>query len=520
MRCATCVITRGVSSIRVSSRRLAVPLQDMDFERHATLLFCAKSANVQGNGAEKEENDKMSTNVEGFLSGLSERMWKENDLSDVTYALCVGNVEFRQFFLDFFFRKANLCATEVDISREWCDGEGNRPDFCIRGKDGKHFFVEVKLWDGNLHFESYSKGLQSLNGNMEFAENLAYIAAYKIDANVMSGCNSIHTWYDFYKELEQLSFLNDSVIKGYGGYIYAVAGLHDESQADSDIREYKSFNPNDFVAVRNFMKSLDSAIANYKGVDAYTRSDRCFRRGCRMGRFFEVKNFKDGLSVWGWIGAYYNYGDPEICVWFEDRPGWGKLVCDRFRDEYSGNKPVTDTWYYEGEGGNLYFYMLDSDKDISTFFNRVLEKIRSDNTSSSPLNNDDLKKKYKPLLSMRRFPLWIERNFFNNLQIDDCVVIVDASGDSEDPYNHCGRYFTIEKQLKQNCGGKKQQLKGWVGVLFGENENAIDKPQVELQFLRETGRYECADRLGTCGSGMVSIAHEFENALAKRFTDM
>ena len=55
VRCATCVITRGVSSIRVSSRRLAVPLQDMDFERHATLLFCAKSANVQRNGAEKEK---------------------------------------------------------------------------------------------------------------------------------------------------------------------------------------------------------------------------------------------------------------------------------------------------------------------------------------------------------------------------------------------------------------------------------------------------------------------------------
>ena len=29
----------------------------MDFERHATLLFCAKSANVQGNGAEKEEKN-------------------------------------------------------------------------------------------------------------------------------------------------------------------------------------------------------------------------------------------------------------------------------------------------------------------------------------------------------------------------------------------------------------------------------------------------------------------------------
>jgi hypothetical protein len=28
----------------------------MDFERHATLLFCAKSVNVQGNGVEGEAN--------------------------------------------------------------------------------------------------------------------------------------------------------------------------------------------------------------------------------------------------------------------------------------------------------------------------------------------------------------------------------------------------------------------------------------------------------------------------------
>ena len=236
-----------------------------------------------------------------------------------------------------------------------------------------------------------------------------------------------------------------------------------------------------------------------------------------MGRFVEVTNFKDGHSVWGWIGAYYNYGnngDPEICVWFEDRPGWGKLVCDKFRDKYSGNKPVTDTWYYKGEGGDLYFYMLDYATDISTFFNRVLEKIRSDNVSSCKLEIAEVKETYEPLLSMRRFPLWIERNFFNNLQIKDCVVIVDASGDSEYPYNHCGRYFTVEKQLKQNCGGKKQQLKGWVGVLFGENEDASEKQNLALPIFPETGKHERKKRLSECGSDKMSlITSEFQKTV-------
>ena len=41
MRCVAWCIPRGVSYVRVSQRRLAMPLQDMDL-RHATLLFCAE----------------------------------------------------------------------------------------------------------------------------------------------------------------------------------------------------------------------------------------------------------------------------------------------------------------------------------------------------------------------------------------------------------------------------------------------------------------------------------------------
>ena len=460
----------------------------------------------------------MSTNVEGFFSGLYERMWKENNLSDITYALCVGNVEFRQFFLDFFFRSENLCATEVDISREWCDGDGNRPDFCIRNCDGQYYFVEVKLWDGDLHFQSYCRGLNTLNGNGKGAENLGYIAAYGIDKGTVQGCYSIHTWSAFHNELEKLSFLNDSAIKGYCTYVYAATGLHNEKQAESDIKGYQSFKANDFVAVRKFMESLDEAIgsAECKGVIAYNKSSRWFRRGCRMGRFFEVQKYKDDISVWGWIGAYYNSSCPEICVWFEDRPGWGKLVCDKFRGKYSGGVPVNDTLYYNAEGGHLYFYMLNSDKDISAFFNRILDKIRGDDISSCKLDNGEVKAKYKSLLSMRRFPLWLERNFFNDVKADVYDVILDASGDSEDPYNHCGRYFTAEKRKEQkDCGDKKQQIKGWVGVLFGENEDAVDKPRIEVQFLQGSGRYECVKRLGENSLEMASIASEFKDVLVE-----
>ena len=42
------------------------------------------------------------TDLNKFFKALSERAYKENGLSDVTYSMCESNKVFRQFFLDFF----------------------------------------------------------------------------------------------------------------------------------------------------------------------------------------------------------------------------------------------------------------------------------------------------------------------------------------------------------------------------------------------------------------------------------
>ena len=65
--------------------------QDMDFVRHATLLFCAKSATVQGNGAEKEtfmvDNDSLS--IDKFLRCIGEvKFQKESECQFNVFNLC------------------------------------------------------------------------------------------------------------------------------------------------------------------------------------------------------------------------------------------------------------------------------------------------------------------------------------------------------------------------------------------------------------------------------------------------
>ena len=446
----------------------------------------------------------MSTNMEAFARGLSERMWKENDLSDMTYALCIGNREFFQFFLDFFFRDSHLNAEEVDLSREWYASDNGRPDFCIQDKVAKrYFFVEAKLWDGNLHFKKYCSELESLNEKQkkQVSANLGYIAAYKIDKAEVDGC-SVHTWLEFYTELKKLAFLNDPAIKCYCMYLCSVAGAERAEQSDEDIKEYATFNGADFIGIRKFMEEIETAVGelNGEGVSLYTRGWRNILPGTRMGRFIEISEVLKGKSVWAWIGAFYGFGKPEVCLWFEDRNGWGKLVCDKYRNmSWTGSEIE-----YDNEG--LCFHMLDTDGSLKDFIKRVVEEIRGNKTDMRQRISSKVDKKYEFILAMRRFPLWIERKFLDFENSEFAINSIRSDGDSEDPANHCGRYFTVEKD-----DGKKK-LDCWVGVLFGKNEGAEDHPRIEFQ-VWDGSYYKCVAELGKDNIDMNGVSAKFKEEL-------
>ena len=446
----------------------------------------------------------MSTNIGAFANALSSRMWKENDLSDMTYAMCEGNMEFRQFFLDFFFRDSHLNAEDVKIFREWCTSQNNRPDFCIQDKtDKRYFFVEVKLWDGNLHYDEYCGELNHLNSEQtSIAEaNLGYIAAYKIPP--LGECCITHTWLEFYTELKKLSFLNDSAIKCYCMFLCSVAGLERADQSDDDMKKYTTFSGCDFIAIRKFMEEIETAANALKsdGIYLYTRGWRNILAGVRMGRFIEISNVLEGKSAWGWIGAFYGFGNPEVCLWFEDRNGWGKFVCEKCRDAARSGSEI------ERDSEGLYFHMLDKDKTVKDFIERAVEKIRSDKIVPEKRISSNADKAHGFILAMRRFPLWIERKFLNFESRELSIHSIRSDGDSEDPSNHCGRYFIVEKR------GSMNKLNCWVGVLFGKGENAEDDPRIEFQVMNDVGRYECVAELGRGTVDMNSVSADFKKKL-------
>ncbi len=416
---------------------------------------------------------------ERFFQGLSDRMWKENGLSDITYALCRGNSVFLRFLTDLFFHEFDLDPTSLSIEREYDDGQGNRPDFRVTDRRNGVFFIEVKIWDRNHHFNPYVESLkrenQANNGAPLSTDNakkrLGYIAAYSIthaDAPESEGC-SIRTWDELYSKLKRWSFFEDDTIRAYGSYLSRVCGL----QSKTDLDDYR-FSPDDFTLIRDFMSEIDAALEDQKKrISSYNGSSRWFRSDAWMGRFFEWKAYAGGNnSVWGWLGAYFGDDTPQVYVWFEDRQGWGNLVCDHF------GRPLDDTrsvWYSKYDK-SLYVWMTARDKgDLKSFFQRALHLLEggSDSREIDPFpKKGDLPEQFNSLLSMRKLPMSIEK-WIISAKSDELFQIL-STGRDEKPCDHSHVNFRVEVESQ----GITQSIPGWVGVDFGPG---VKTPKLSFQ---------------------------------------
>ena len=85
----------------------------------------------------------MSEKINLFFESMAERLTNENDLSDITYALCKTDDDFRKFFLEYCFESP---VYTDNLIREYAD-EGSRPDFYFIGRDNNEYLIEVKIYD-------------------------------------------------------------------------------------------------------------------------------------------------------------------------------------------------------------------------------------------------------------------------------------------------------------------------------------------------------------------------------------
>lgn len=431
-------------------------------------LTVTGSRNTKNKRNEEMEDVREHEALSAFFSVLAERAYRENDLSDVTYALLEANRAFRQFFLDFFFPHEGLEGEKVVIEREHVIGD-SRPDFWIRNGN-EVYLVEVKIWDGGHHFEQYHKILGEEGSKDGRWARLGYIANYSLcNVNICedgvrqeaseTGCG-LHTWEEFSKRLESDDCSGDPFVRGYLDYLKRVCP-YDDFDLSAWLKEL-----NDFNFVKRFYDGLESAIRS-ASCKVYGSSRLAFDR-TRLGQFFEWSY--NGKPVWGWLGAYYTNNGAELCVEFEDREGWGHPVCEAVRQyQPSAVKNGVLRFYY---GGHVPF-----DKAVSGFFQEVLAGIeRGVSGLGVPVESRTHEKR---LLAMKAFPMLLDSLF---REMEDVFrakggplgsydfVPSDARGQVK-PSELCGRYFELIPEDKDNQPLERvaRELRGWMGVLYSDN---------------------------------------------------
>ena len=438
-------------------------------------------------------------NQDRLFIALAERAHKENDLSDVTYAMCEADSKFKQFFIDFFFADAHLDAKKVTIEREHTDILG-RPDFWIRTSTHELFIVEVKIGDCNQHFEQYYEILKATNTMVENDRDvwrrLGYIANYKsVKELVISGekvkdlC-AVATWREFVNALERYQCFDDSTIQAYVKYVRSVCPFDDYSIDDRWI-----ISIDDFRAIKKFANNVSSVIDGADGCKQY-ETVRKFCSQKWMGQYFEWKIGGKGLlagkTVWGWLGVYYRSQGAVVCVEFENREGWGAEVCSLYEHDLSD--------------GRLILYAKDSNKvacdGLKTFFENVLKSIMehaivSDGNSQFCTKEEMISGYSRELLAMKSLPYMLENHFLTDeflskMRNNGYEIVITSGKDEEEPSGHCGRYF----ELKENKQGTKNAKKytGWIGVNYNDDCCRVGKKD---------------DDFGTSPAFVIDIEKEF-----------
>jgi len=276
---------------------------------------------------------ELKTN-ELFFSKLSERKWNENDLSDVTWALCETNKKFKKLFLDFCF---NIDTPEMEIFKRETQSHDSRPDFYGLDIEKKEWILEIKINDKkNLHFEQYRNEFPNAE--------CAFIANY--DATSLCNKNlkfSITTWKDFIEYLSK-NVYDDPLIIGYIKYLKKLIGF----------LEVKNMNLNNVNSLPDFNVILEKVIHEFSEKKLEFNNYKNSFSEEKFGRYVDYKN-KKGKIISFWIGIYFcNPENKYSCL------------CLEIKKENIKNHLKEGEYYYPPELDNeeAYFSVKDNSWDI------------------------------------------------------------------------------------------------------------------------------------------------------------
>lgn len=287
----------------------------------------------------KKQKESIDLKIKDFIEIFTERFYKENDLSDLTYILCKYDPDFLRFFLNFNFPNSNDPSPIIEIIREY-PLKNSRPDFYISSLE-KKYILEIKINDRNNHFEQYNNTFP--DGEYE----KSFLANYSIDQELSNSYENwqISTWQNFIDKLQSDNNLaNKKYIKAYIQYIKSVCGILEVEHMNFDnLQSLKSFN-NLITNLINNNSNNNFKLKIYNSI--YSNSDSF------NGKYFLLT--KNDKKIYPWFGISY---DSVIKILF--RFYFDKDWCDVLKDKTADIKKALDNKYLLKNNNNENYFSIE-----------------------------------------------------------------------------------------------------------------------------------------------------------------
>jgi len=298
--------------------------------------------------------------IENFFSSLSDRLYKENNLSDITWAICQADNEFQQLFLNYCFNEA-FDSHPITLCREFTS-ESSRPDFYFKYNDIEHI-IEVKIYDQNHHFKQYNKSFPD--------SKKAFIANYE---HKPVGGYVVTDWEGFYKVIEsylQKTQNENLLLSGYLQYLENVINY---------VRINK-MNLENINSIFDFNESIKKVINTFEPEKCKVYAPLKSHEQSFSGQYFEfVLNKK--TSVYPWFGLHFE--DKGIWIAFEEK--WCKSVLQSLKKikkgKYHDNPSIESDGVWFGLKDDLFSKFslgdtkLEQQKEIlKDFFKEVMSHV-------------------------------------------------------------------------------------------------------------------------------------------------
>ena len=260
------------------------------------------------------ENDSLKS----FFGFLASRYSDENDLSNVTWALCQSSGWFMETWMRFFFPFFDT-GRITGFYREMADdeGKGSRADFVITVEgESKPYVIEVKIWDDGHHFEQY------LEAYRIGKERLGYIVNYPLSYKDFK----VRSWSEFFDHLKDSSIpeQDKEVVHAYCEYLKRVCVI---MRAENKIDIEKTASLQDLILLFGDLVNRETESYRTIGFDTPKWESTLTAR-----RAYLELSYKSGpwsnTKLWPCFGLWFDNQNPRICAEFEKEKGWGKPVFD------------------------------------------------------------------------------------------------------------------------------------------------------------------------------------------------